>query len=180
MKRKHFIFLFILVIVSLFLIASFAHGGKTDSRGGHDDRNSGEYHYHHGYPAHDHYDIDGDGTIDCPYNFDDKTDHNSVIEKETEANREDGNEEKEPSKKLTFKGVVKIIFDIILLFLVFATLLVLPLSVIVYYIIDRVLVKVFRMKESAGDRIWLTSGIVGAIAAAVFAILSVLKDNDIL
>lgn len=180
MKKKHFIFLFILVIVILFLTVSFAHGGKTDSRGGHNDRNSGEYHYHHGYPAHDHYDIDGDGTIDCPYDFDDKTDHDSVIEKETETNKEYSDNEKEPSKKLTFKSVVKIIFDIILLFLVFVTSLVLPLSVIVYYIIDRVLVKVFHMKESAGDRIWLMSGIVGAVVAAVFAILSVLKDNDIL
>ena len=56
---------------------SFAHPGRTDSNGGHTDKSTGEYHYHHGYPAHDHWDIDGDGTIDCPYNFDDQTNHNS-------------------------------------------------------------------------------------------------------
>lgn len=54
------------------VIAS-AHPGGTDSSGGHTDHGSGEYHYHHGYPAHDHYDMDGDGIVDCPYRFDDKT-----------------------------------------------------------------------------------------------------------
>lgn len=54
-----------------------AHSGKTDANGGHYDRSTGEYHYHHGYPAHQHYDMDGDGVADCPYDFDDKTDHSS-------------------------------------------------------------------------------------------------------
>jgi hypothetical protein len=57
--------------------AALAHSGRTDSNGGHTDHSTGEYHYHHGYPAHDHYDIDGDGRKDCPYNFDDKTGYNS-------------------------------------------------------------------------------------------------------
>jgi hypothetical protein len=56
---------------------SYAHPGRTDENGGHTDSSTGEYHYHHGYPAHDHYDIDGDGDIDCPYNFDNKTDNSS-------------------------------------------------------------------------------------------------------
>jgi len=51
----------------------FAHSGRTDGNGGHTDSDTGEYHYHHGYPAHDHYDIDDDGDLDCPYDFDDKT-----------------------------------------------------------------------------------------------------------
>lgn len=46
-----------------------AHPGNTDSNGGHYDHDTGEYHYHHGYSAHQHYDVDGDGTIDCPYNY---------------------------------------------------------------------------------------------------------------
>lgn len=54
-----------------------AHPGRTDGNGGHTDHSTGEYHYHHGYPAHDHYDMDGDGKKDCPYDFDDKTDHSS-------------------------------------------------------------------------------------------------------
>lgn len=54
-----------------------AHGGRTDSSGGHNDMSNGGYHYHHGYSAHDHYDIDGDGDDDCPYTFDNNADNNS-------------------------------------------------------------------------------------------------------
>lgn len=42
---------------------SFAHSGSLDSNGGHWDRSTNEYHYHHGYEAHQH----PDGV--CPYNF---------------------------------------------------------------------------------------------------------------
>ena len=49
----------------------FAHSGGTDSDGGHHD--GSDYHYHHGYPAHDHWDMDNDGDLDCPYLFDDNT-----------------------------------------------------------------------------------------------------------
>ena len=47
---------FILCIIFLFLlnIQAFAHPGRTDSDGGHWNHSSGEYHYHHGEPAHDH------------------------------------------------------------------------------------------------------------------------------
>ena len=71
-----------LVVLSLMLSALvfsvYAHSGGTDGNGGHTNHSTGEYHYHHGYPAHDHYDMDGDGDLDCPYEFEDKTDHNSV------------------------------------------------------------------------------------------------------
>ena len=72
----------LLVISLIALFASMvqcvnAHPGRTDSNGGHTDSSTGEYHYHHGYPAHDHYDMDGDGDVDCPYDFKDKTNHSS-------------------------------------------------------------------------------------------------------
>ena len=54
-----------------------AHPGGTDANGGHVDTDTGQYHYHHGYPAHDHYDMDKDGIIDCPYNFEDLSGFNS-------------------------------------------------------------------------------------------------------
>lgn len=68
MKRKIF-----LVLVFLLLLTSLAsaHKGRTDANGGHYDYSTGEYHYHHGYPAHQH----TNGI--CPYDFDDQTDHNS-------------------------------------------------------------------------------------------------------
>ncbi len=68
---------FLLAFLLLLSPTVLAHSGKTDANGGHYDRSTGEYHYHHGYPAHQHYDMDGDGVVDCPYDFDDKTDHSS-------------------------------------------------------------------------------------------------------
>lgn len=66
----------IVFCASLALVA-YAHPGRTDKNGGHYVSGSGEYHYHHGYPAHDHKDMDDDGIPDCPYQFKDNT-----IEKE--------------------------------------------------------------------------------------------------
>lgn len=67
MKKVFKISLILMSIVVIILgscVAVFAHPGKTDSDGGHFDRSTGEYHYHHGYPAHQH----ENGT--CPYDFD--------------------------------------------------------------------------------------------------------------
>lgn len=60
-----------LLLLSVPMLAPYvyAHPGSTDSSGGHYDRSTGEYHYHHGYPAHSHRDTDGDGLRDCPYDF---------------------------------------------------------------------------------------------------------------
>lgn len=62
---KRFLVALMLCAVPVF---AFAHGGSLDGNGGHYNRSTGEYHYHHGYPAHQH----PNGV--CPYNFDDKTD----------------------------------------------------------------------------------------------------------
>ena len=48
----------------------FAHPGRTDSSGGHYDRETGEYHYHHGFEAHQH--VNGE----CPFDFVDMTGQN--------------------------------------------------------------------------------------------------------
>lgn len=82
MGRGKQYFRLILFAVALIMLCSLtvpvlAHSGKTDDDGGHYDNEAGEYHYHHGYPAHDHYDMDGDGYVDCPYDFDDRTGWNS-------------------------------------------------------------------------------------------------------
>lgn len=55
-----------IVALSVFLTA-FAHSGGTDKNGGHYNRSTGEYHYHHGYPEHQH-----PGGI-CPYSYKDNT-----------------------------------------------------------------------------------------------------------
>ena len=59
------------VCLSLSLIVS-AHPGRTDSSGGHTNHTTGEYHFHHGYPEHQHYDFDGDGILDCPLNVEER------------------------------------------------------------------------------------------------------------
>ena len=74
MKKTALLYaLLIFLMIPSIALTTYAHQGRTDSSGGHTDHSTGEYHYHHGYPAHDHYDIDGDGDIDCPYDFDDQT-----------------------------------------------------------------------------------------------------------
>ncbi len=55
----------------LCVVVAYAHPGRTDSNGGHYNRSTGEYHYHHGYPAHQH-----TGGV-CPYDHDDRTGWNS-------------------------------------------------------------------------------------------------------
>ena len=66
-----------LIIISNLSFSAYAHPGRTDSAGGHYNRSTGEYHYHHGYPAHQH----PDGI--CPYDFDDQTDYSVSDEVET-------------------------------------------------------------------------------------------------
>ncbi len=78
--------------IALFTTAIYAHSGGTDGSGRHYDHSTGDYHYHHGYSAHDHYDIDGDGIKDCPYDFD----YDSVNKAVSDANEE---ESKNTTKK---------------------------------------------------------------------------------
>ena len=53
-----------ILLISL-TISVFAHPGSLDENGGHYDRSTGEYHYHHGYSAHQH------ENGECPYDFKD-------------------------------------------------------------------------------------------------------------
>lgn len=70
-KKAHYFPLIILSLTLLIAFTVYAHPGKTDSNGGHYNRSTGEYHYHHGYPAHQH----TNGI--CPYDFKDNTDIDS-------------------------------------------------------------------------------------------------------
>lgn len=71
MKRAFALLLCLCALLCALTLSVFAHPGGTDANGGHTDQSTGEYHYHHGYPA--HYHTGGR----CPYNFDDKTGQNS-------------------------------------------------------------------------------------------------------
>ena len=71
MKSKKILFATIMILlIGCLTFSSFAHSGRTDGSGGHYDSTTGAYHYHHGYPAHQH-----TGGI-CPYEYDDNTDDN--------------------------------------------------------------------------------------------------------
>ena len=71
MKRSLALILIGYILLLSLSLSVFAHAGGTDANGGHTDQSTGEYHYHHGYPA--HYHTGGR----CPYNFDDKTGQSS-------------------------------------------------------------------------------------------------------
>lgn len=70
--------------LSLLLIpAAGAHPGRTDANGGHWDNSTGEYHYHHGYPAHQH----TNGI--CPYD----PEYGEVTQEQTDEPEEEALEE---------------------------------------------------------------------------------------
>lgn len=68
---KRISILLIAVLLLTLAVPTYAHPGKTDANGGHYNRSTGEYHYHHGHPEHQH----PNGV--CPYDFDDRTGYNS-------------------------------------------------------------------------------------------------------
>lgn len=63
--KKHLFTIIVILIGVLIPVSAFAHGGGTDSSGGHKDNKNasglGSYHYHHGYGPHLH-----NGGV-CPY-----------------------------------------------------------------------------------------------------------------
>ena len=75
----------LLLLAFLLAMPVHAHPGKTDSNGGHWDYSTGEYHYHHGYTEHQHWDMNDDGILDCPYNFENKTNENNSASSENNA-----------------------------------------------------------------------------------------------
>ena len=66
LKRKALCAAMLSVLFMAISFTAWGHPGRTDSSGGHYDRSTGEYHYHHGYPAHQH-----PGGV-CPYDIEDK------------------------------------------------------------------------------------------------------------
>lgn len=116
---KRFLAISLCLFLTILPITAHAHSGRTDASGGHYDRTTGEYHYHHGYPAHDHYDMDGDGILDCPYDFNEK--NNGIKEnisessgvKNTISTVRDSPEEKEKSEMRDILIVIALSFIIV-------------------------------------------------------------------
>lgn len=76
MRRAQLAIFSVILILSL-VVAASAHPGRTDANGGHHVSATGEYHYHHGYPPHQH----TNGI--CPYDYVDNEEHNSTSQTTT-------------------------------------------------------------------------------------------------
>lgn len=119
-KTHHKHFKFILLFLLLLLISTGltvnAHSGRTDSNGGHYNHSTSEYHYHHGYPAHQH----PNGI--CPYEFDTSVDSNTFD------NVESDSFESENSDKSFFTKLLD--NDLVLVLLVFGTIYGIPTALV--------------------------------------------------
>lgn len=97
MKRLLAVLLIIPIVLLLSTTVS-AHSGRTDSNGGHYNHETGEYHYHHGYPEHQH--INGQ----CPYLIKEKG------KQEIPEQKKDTNYKKEDNESSTFAKIVGSVF----------------------------------------------------------------------
>lgn len=189
MKKNIIVPIFIFIVANLLLVIAFAHGGSTDFRGGHYDRSTGEYHYHHGYSAHDHYDMDGDGIVDCPYNFDDKTDHSNNGDAEgnktdkfyESANGSSSSENVDTQKELSFWDVVVMILEIIGFSILISSQSAFLCWMIVG-IIKIIIEAIFKIdiKDSTARRVNIVVVIIAIVASITITISVVLSKNNIL
>lgn len=85
MKKHWGLPAFLLAVLAILLCSVLAHSGRTDRNGGHYDRSTGEYHYHHGMEAHQH----PNGV--CPYKSDGERKHTSTGSSKTYASKEPQN-----------------------------------------------------------------------------------------
>lgn len=158
-NKLFIVILAVLLCICSLCIGTVAHSGRTDSKGGHHDRSDGSYHYHHGYSAHDHYDIDGDGKKDCPYNFNDKTDHDSNSGNSTSTYTKDDLE------IITFGDVLIAMLKAFVL----AAVLAFSVGLLVYYILVSIWVLIF------GERGFLVFNILLIILFGIFYIWLVIQ-----
>lgn len=176
------------VIIGLVaVLASFTvlHQGKTDSNGGHYDHSAGEYHYHHGYPAHDHYDMNGDGIVDCPYNFKDKTSNKgSTSKSESKTNNfteSSNNSVKKPSSTISFGDV----FRMIILGAIYSYIAFFIILWIVYLVICAIAKLTNKHCEKfsdflQSDKFCKPLSVVVAIISIAIALIITLQENGII
>lgn len=158
--------LLMFLLLPIIALTAYAHQGRTDGSGGHTDHSTGEYHYHHGYPAHDHYDMDGDGDIDCPYDFNDQTDHSSsgrteITPDSGDAIKPDVQKGDSKPNKLSFSDLVLKVFEHLLI----AVATWLGSSYFLYYIF------MFVFGEDQGCSISMISGAVIALIVSIWLII---------
>jgi hypothetical protein len=105
----------IIGLVAVLTSFTVLHSGKTDGNGGHYNHSTGEYHYHHGYSAHSHYDMNGDGIVDCPYSFKDNTSYQSSTSKPKSNTSNISKSSKKKDQKISTATVAGIVLAVITL-----------------------------------------------------------------
>ncbi|MDE6477067.1 MAG: YHYH domain-containing protein, partial [Mycoplasmoidaceae bacterium] len=116
MKKVKNVLLFVLsltIIILTICTVAFAHSGKTDEDGGHYDNSAGEYHYHHGYPAHQH-----ENGI-CPYDYNDNTDYRYPNSKNNIVNENSNESKLSQPVKIGFIVTISIILFCVLSYILF-------------------------------------------------------------
>lgn len=83
LKKSFLLVILLLTVLSSLPLVASAHSGKTDANGGHWDHSIGEYHYHHGKPAHYH----KNGI--CPYEVNDTFDERDNGKNESNTNKKE-------------------------------------------------------------------------------------------
>lgn len=170
----------IVLLVAVLSSFTLLHTGRTDSNGGHYNHSTGEYHYHHGYSAHDHYDMDGDGIVDCPYNFKDNTNNKSNTSKsESKTNNfseSSNNSVKKQNSATTIVDVIQMII-LVAIYSYIAFFIILWLVYLVIGVIEK-LVRKHSEKVSnylKSDKFGKIISIVVAIASIVIALAIMLR-----
>ena len=116
MKRFFLLFSVITFILAIGIV-SYAHPGNTDANGGHTDYSTGEYHYHHGYPAHQH--TGGK----CPYDFVNNEKNNSSSNNETWGNSygQTTSNDKEDEDNAVLYAIISALCTIVFVLIFFAS-----------------------------------------------------------
>lgn len=108
MMKKYFAFFCLFLILLSLPMTISAHSGRTDSQGGHYNHSTGEYHYHHGYSAHQH----PNGI--CPYDLSYSKEKENIQEKIEEMREESKEQEKKRNERAKVFFYVSSIASIIL------------------------------------------------------------------
>ena len=105
-KLLSVVIIFIVLLINIPIV--YGHSGRTDANGGHYNRSTGEYHYHHGYPAHQHY----NGV--CPYLDQDKDDKRNSNKSESDYSSNNYSNNKSSNFKYSLDDENTISFDTII------------------------------------------------------------------
>lgn len=113
MKKYILALVTVLLLLTLVPIWAFAHSGGMDSKGGHTDHSTGEYHYHHGYPAHQH------PGGKCPYDYDNNTKYNSSSSSKTNSTSSSSSSSKDSNEPLIAIPIITVTISYVILVLLF-------------------------------------------------------------